>query len=52
MAASAVEEERFLVLTDGMARTWIEGKTNDIERWLRGMRQLAEMIESEGGRDG
>ncbi len=51
MVASAVEEERFLILTDEIAQTWMEGKTNDIERWLRGMRRLAEKIEAEGGRD-
>ena len=51
MVATAVEEERFLILTDEIAQTWMEGKTNDIERWLRGMRRLAEKIEAEGGRD-
>jgi hypothetical protein len=29
----------------------MEGKTNNTERWLRGMRRLAEKIEAEGGRD-
>lgn len=52
MVSTAVEEERFLILTDDIAQTWMEGKTGDIERWLRGMRRLAEKIESEGGRDG
>lgn len=51
MVASAVEEERFLILTDEIAQTWMEGKTNDLERWLRGMRRLHEKIESQGGRD-
>lgn len=51
MVAKAVEDERFLILTDEIAQTWMEGKTNDIERWLRGMRRLAEKIEAEGGRD-
>ncbi len=50
MVARAVEEERFLILTDEIAQTWMEGKTNDMERWLRGMRRLAEKIEAEGGR--
>lgn len=50
MVATAVEEERFLILTDDIAQEWMEGKTGDIERWLRGMRRLAEKIESEGGR--
>jgi len=51
MVASAVEEERFLILTDEIAQTWMEGKTNNTERWLKGMRRLAEKIEAEGGRD-
>jgi len=51
MVASAVEEERFLILTDEIAQTWMEGKTNDMERWLKGMRRLHEKIEAQGGRD-
>ena len=51
MVASAVEQERFLILTDEIAQTWMEGKKNNSERWLRGMRRLAEKIEAEGGRD-
>lgn len=50
MVAKAVEDERFLILTDELAQKWMEGKTNDIERWLRGMRRLEEKIEAEGGR--
>jgi len=49
MVAKAVEDERFLILTAPIAPTWMEGKTSDIERWLRGMRRLAEKIEAEGG---
>ncbi|MEQ9640970.1 MAG: SDR family oxidoreductase [Alphaproteobacteria bacterium] len=51
MVATAVEEERFLILTDEIAQTWMNGKTQDLERWLRGMRRLQDKIESEGGRD-
>lgn len=36
----AVHEERFLILTDPIAQTWMERKTNDLERWLHGMRRL------------
>lgn len=36
----AVHEERFLILTDPIAQTWMERKTNDLERWLKGMRRL------------
>lgn len=38
--AEAVAEERFLILTDPLAQTWMERKTNDPERWLKGMRRL------------
>ena len=40
MVVSAIEEERFLILTDEIAHTWMKRKTNDIERWLNGMRRL------------
>ena len=36
----AVHDERFLILTDPIAQTWMERKTNDPERWLHGMRRL------------
>ena len=49
--ATAVEEERFLILTDEIAQTWVEGKANDLERWLKGMRRMQDKIESLGGRD-
>ena len=51
MVAAAVEDERFLILTDELAQKWMEGKTGDLERWLRGMRRLNDKIESMGGRD-
>ena len=34
MVALAVEEERFLILTDEIAQTWMGFKTTDLERWL------------------
>ena len=43
---SAIEEERFLILTDPIAQTWMERKTNDPERWLNGMRRMQRKIES------
>jgi NAD(P)-dependent dehydrogenase (short-subunit alcohol dehydrogenase family) len=49
--ATAVEEERFLILTDEIAQTWMNYKTNDLERWLKGMRRMHEKIEDQGGRD-
>src|SRR6202051_3034086 len=35
----AIRDERFLVLSDPVAQTWIQRKTDDPERWLRGMRR-------------
>jgi NAD(P)-dependent dehydrogenase (short-subunit alcohol dehydrogenase family) len=52
MVLDAVEHERFLILTDPIAQSWMEMKTNDLERWLRGMRRLNAKIEAEGGRGG
>jgi NAD(P)-dependent dehydrogenase (short-subunit alcohol dehydrogenase family) len=48
MVATAVEAERFLILTDEIAQTWMNFKTNDLERWLNGMRRLQDKLESEG----
>jgi len=42
----AVAEERFLILTDPIAQTWMERKTGDLERWLGGMRRLQAKIDS------
>lgn len=36
----AMAEERFLVLTDPLAQTWMDRKAADLERWLRGMRRM------------
>lgn len=51
MVIDAVEAERFLILTDEIAQTWMAFKTSDLERWLRGMRRMQDKIISEGGRD-
>ncbi len=47
MVAQAVEEERFLILTDEIAETWMSFKNADLERWLNGMRRMQEKIEAE-----
>lgn len=47
MVVDAIQQERFLILTDPIAEKWMEYKTLDPERWLRGMRRLQERIESE-----
>lgn len=49
MVVDAVREERFLILTDPIAETWMDYKTRDLERWLRGMRRMQATIEQAGG---
>jgi hypothetical protein len=46
MVVDAIGAERFLILTDPIAQTWMERKTGDIERWLGGMRRLQAQLES------
>ncbi len=41
----AMAEERFLILTDPIAQKWMDGKANDLERWLSGMRRLQEKLD-------
>ena len=36
----AFEVERFLILTDPQAAEWMTRKSEDLERWLRGMRRM------------
>ena len=43
----AIAEERFLILTDPLAQTWMDRKNGDIERWLSGMRRLQARMEDE-----
>ncbi|MEE2777275.1 MAG: SDR family oxidoreductase [Acidobacteriota bacterium] len=50
MVADAVEEERFLILTDPLAQEWMDGKTANIDRWVGGMNKLQRRIEEGGGR--
>ena len=47
MVVDGINEERFLILTDEIAQVWMERKTQDLERWLRGMRRVQEKIEAE-----
>jgi NAD(P)-dependent dehydrogenase (short-subunit alcohol dehydrogenase family) len=47
--ADAIRDERFLVLSDPIAQTWIQRKTDDPERWLRGMRRVQQQLEEETG---
>jgi NAD(P)-dependent dehydrogenase (short-subunit alcohol dehydrogenase family) len=40
LVVEAIREERFLILTDPIAQTWMDRKAGDLERWLRGMRRV------------
>jgi len=48
MVVRAIRDERFLILTDEIAQTWMERKTNDLDRWLHGMRRLQRKIDELG----
>ena len=53
MVEDAIRAERFLILTDPIAQEWMERKTADPDRWLRGMNRLQQRIEEalpKGGR--
>ena len=43
----AISEERFLILTDPIAQTWMDRKHTDLERWLSGMRRLQTRMEDQ-----
>ena len=45
MVVDAIREERFLILTDPIAQTWMSRKTEDLERWLRGMRRVQQQLQ-------
>ena len=45
MVTRAMKEERFLITTDELAQKWMEGKTADPDRWIRGMNRLQREIE-------
>ncbi|MEM9563581.1 MAG: SDR family oxidoreductase [Actinomycetota bacterium] len=42
----AFAEERFLILTNPVAQEWMDFKTADLEKWLKGMRRLQARIEA------
>jgi NAD(P)-dependent dehydrogenase (short-subunit alcohol dehydrogenase family) len=44
----AINDERFLILTDEIAQTWMERKTADPGRWLHGMNRLQQRLDSAG----
>jgi NAD(P)-dependent dehydrogenase (short-subunit alcohol dehydrogenase family) len=49
LVVEAIREERFLILTDPIAQTWMGRKTEDLERWLRGMRRIQEHLAGQDG---
>src|SRR4051812_485389 len=44
MVVDAIREERFLILTDELAQTWMDRKAGDLDRWLRGMRRVQDQF--------
>ena len=46
MVVDAIEQERFLILTDPLAQKWMTNKTGDIERWLSGMNRVQQQFEA------
>jgi NAD(P)-dependent dehydrogenase (short-subunit alcohol dehydrogenase family) len=46
MVVEAIEQERFLILTDPQAQKWMDNKTKDLERWLDGMRRVQRQFET------
>jgi hypothetical protein len=45
MVLEAIDQERFLILTDPLAQKWMNHKTADLERWLQGMRKLQKTMD-------
>jgi NAD(P)-dependent dehydrogenase (short-subunit alcohol dehydrogenase family) len=48
LVVDAIGEERFLILTDPIAQTWMNRKAEDQERWLRGMRRIQQQLSTAG----
>jgi len=44
MVLGAMEREEFLILTDPVAQEWMSRKTENLERWLAGMRRVQERL--------
>ena len=49
LVVDAIDEERFLILTDQVAQTWMARKTEDLERWLHGMRRVQKQLSGARG---
>ena len=48
MVIAALDEERFLILTHGVIRKYMERKLTDHDRWLKGMRKLQTRVVNQG----
>jgi NAD(P)-dependent dehydrogenase (short-subunit alcohol dehydrogenase family) len=48
MVVDAMREERFLITTDDIAQKWMSNKTQDLERWLGGMRRMQKLLDGGG----
>lgn len=48
MEADAIEREQFLITTDPQAEKWMQNKSNDLPRWLHGMRRARRRGRQEG----
>ena len=46
LVVEAIHEERFLILTDPIAQTWMDRKHTNLDRWLGGMRRLQAKIDA------
>ena len=49
LVVDGIREERFLILTDPVAQTWMDRKATDLERWLKGMRRIQQQLEASSG---
>ncbi len=49
LVVDAIRQERFLILTDPVAQTWIDRRAADLERWLRGMRRVQAQLDAGAG---
>jgi NAD(P)-dependent dehydrogenase (short-subunit alcohol dehydrogenase family) len=47
LVVDAIRDERFLILTNDLAQTWMDRKAADLERWLRGMRRVQQQLEGQ-----
>ena len=44
MVLGAMDREEFLILTDPIAQEWMDRKSENLERWLSGMRRIQDRL--------